>query len=350
MKRDYYLALAASGLRMPIGTDLVLKEQTDPNGIVHDGEALGHVVAEAARRYGTPLAVPLMDLSLEKADLLHRIGWDETAAERFHFDSPPERELLFALERSSVSFSPRHQAHIDGIRYIAGHTNLFPVGMSIGPFSLMTKLLADPITAVAMAGMGVPEDAEKMVLAASRSLAMAEWAVEHSIEAQIAAGARAIIVCEPAANTAYISPRQLRSGSSVFERFVMEPLLGVKRVLDSAGVDLVLHDCGALVPEFVKAFATLLDPVILSLGSSGKLWEDAQIVPGRVVLFGNLPTKSFYSDEEMPDERVRELTIELIARMRAVHHPFILGSECDVLHVNEAAASIRRKVGIMLAC
>jgi hypothetical protein len=31
-------------------------------------------------------------------------------------------------------------------------------------------------------------------------------------------------------------------------------------------------------------------PVILSLGSSRVLWEDAQLVPKHVVLYGNLPS------------------------------------------------------------
>lgn len=41
---------------------------------------------------------------------------------------------------------------------------------------------------------------------------------------------------------------------------------------------------------------------------------------------------------------------ELMARMRETGHPHILGSECDVLHVPETAAAIRRKVDIMLNC
>ena len=55
----------------------------------------------------------------------------------------------------------------------------------------------------------------------------------------------------------------------------------------------------------VEQFATRLDPAILSLGSSRTLWEDAALVPKSVVLFGNLPTKKFYSDEAMPDEQVK---------------------------------------------
>jgi hypothetical protein len=50
----------------------------------------------------------------------------------------------------------------------------------------------------------------------------------------------------------------------------------------------------------------------------------------------------------MPDEKVERLTQELMARMRETGHPRILGSECDVLHVPETAAAIRRKVDIML--
>jgi hypothetical protein len=129
---------------------------------------------------------------------------------------------------------------------------------------------------------------------------------------------------------------------------VIGPNLRLKARLEAAGVDLIFHDCGELTTTMVREFATRLDPAILSLGSSRKLWEDAAVVPRRVVLFGNLPTKSFYSDAAMPDDRVRALACDLAANMRACGHPHILGSECDVLHVPEAAAAIRRKVGIML--
>ena len=81
----------------------------------------------------------------------------------------------------------------------------------------------------------------------------------------------------------------------------------------------------------VEAFAHRLHPVILSLGSSRKLWKDARLVPADVVLFGNLPSKSFYSDGAMPVEEVVRRTEELAANMKACHHPCIVGSECDVL-------------------
>jgi hypothetical protein len=99
----------------------------------------------------------------------------------------------------------------------------------------------------------------------------------------------------------------------------------------------------------VEAFANRLHPVILSLGGSRKLWEDARLVPSDVVLYGNLPTRSFYSDGAMPVDEVLRRTAELVANMKACGHPHILGSECDVLFVPEAREAILAKVDAMMA-
>lgn len=351
MLRDYYLQLAASGLRFPIGTDLVLHEQPSPKNILRDGSLLGAIVAGAARRYANPLAIPLMDLTLEKQDLLRLLGTAEDDAERFHFCEPPATEQLQRMrDFSGEPFSVRGQAHLDSLVYVAREADLVPVGMAIGPFSLMTKLMADPITTLAMAGMGMTADEDVSVLLAERCLALAEMAVTRSLRAQIEAGAKAIMICEPAANIVYLSPRQMQAGSSTFERFVMAPNLQIKELLAAAAVDLIFHDCGELIPLMVQQFATRLEPAILSLGGSRRLWEDAALVPKHVVLFGNLPSKQFYSDAALPAEQVQAMTLALLAKMRDAGHPHILGSECDVLHVPEAAATIRRKVEVMLTC
>jgi len=345
MDRQYYLDLAARGPRTPIGADLVLHELPDPEVVKHDGLALGRVLESTALRFRTPLAIPLMDLALEKADLLRRLGVPAGSLEEFRFATAPSQDDLERLAASQdAPFSRRHQAHVDSVGYIAASTDLLPVGMSIGPFSLMTKLLADPITPIAMAGMGLTADEDPVILLAERSLALAEMAVRRSVDAQVKAGARAVLVCEPAANRVYISPRQIEAGSDIFDRFVIQPQLRLKALLDSQGVDLIFHDCGELTDFMVRQFAERLDPAILSLGSSRRLWEDAALTPKTTVLFGNLPTRSFYSDAAMPLEKVLAITAELVAQMRACGHPHILGSECDVLHVPEAAETIRRKV------
>ena len=350
MDRRFYLDLAARGLRMPIGTDLVLHEERDPGQAMRDGKRLGRVVESAAGRYATPLAFPLMDLRLEKADLLGLLGVAETEADTFHFrEAPEERVVAEVAGARDAPFGERGRAHIGAVRYVAECSRLIPIGMCIGPFSLMTKLMADPITAVAMAGAGMTAQDDPDVLAAERCLALAELAVSRSAAAQARAGARALLVCEPAANIVYLSPKQIEAGADIFERFVMQPNLRLKRQLADAGVDLIFHDCGELSDFMVRQFAGRLDPAILSFGSSRKLWEDAALIPNHIVLFGNLPTKSFYSDSVMPVEKVESMTRELVAKMHATGHPHILGSECDVLHVPEAAETIRRKVEVMLA-
>lgn len=349
MDRRYYLDLAAKGLRMPIGADLVLHEQPDAEGILHDPERLGKVVEAAARRYRTPLAFPLMDLRLEKADLLEFLGVPASEVDTYHFHSAPEDSAVHGvLSNASRPFSQRIQANQKAVRYIAEKTDLAPVGMLIGPFSLMTKLVDDPIAPVAMAGAGMTEEEDDGVRTVSRCLRMALATVLRSAKAQIEMGAKAIIVCEPAANTVYLSPRQLKSGSDIFERFVLQPNRALRTLLGQHGVDLIFHDCGELLPSMVRQFATELRPAIISLGSSRKLWEDAEVVPKDIVLFGNLPTKTFYSDTAMPEEEVRRLTALIVERMGACGHPHICGSECDVLHVPDAAATIRRKVEVML--
>jgi len=351
MEKSFYLNLAAGSLRMPVGADLLLHEQPDPEQVLLEAERLGRVVEAAALRYRTPLAFPLMDLRLEKADLLGFCGVPDVDIDAYHFQQPPPADMIEAVRRSvGRPFSPRIAANRGAVSYIARKTGLFPVGMLIGPFSLMTKLVADPIAPVAMAGSGVKASEDDGVRLVENCLEMALATVLRSAQAQIAAGAKAVIVCEPAANTVYLSPRQMRSGSDVFERFVLAPNRKLRALLAETGTDLIFHNCGELTSGMVRQFATELQPSVISLGSSRKLWEDAEQVPKDIVLFGNLPTKAFYSDSAMPVDEVRRRTLELVDKMRACGHPHILGSECDVLHVPEAAATIREKVDVMLNC
>jgi uroporphyrinogen-III decarboxylase len=168
-----------------------------------------------------------------------------------------------------------------------------------------------------------------------------------SVRVQVDAGAVLVFVCEPAVNTAFLSPNQVEGGSDVFERFVMIPNRRVAAYLAERGADLLLHDCGDLRPSFVRRLGELR-PAILSLGSAVRLWEIAAEVPHDVVLFGNLPSKKFLADEEISESQVCDLTRDLAARMRACRHPFIAGTECDVLSVPGHEATIARKVMALL--
>jgi hypothetical protein len=123
--------------------------------------------------------------------------------------------------------------------------------------------------------------------------------------------------------------------------------LALREQLRSRGVDLIFHDCGELLDGMVQRFATL-DPAIMSLGSSRLLWEDAKLVPKSTVLYGNLPTKHFYSDALVSVEKVRQLSRDLIRQMGELGHPFILGSECDILSVPGSEQIIKDKVEAFL--
>ena len=178
-------------------------------------------------------------------------------------------------------------------------------------------------------------------------LVLATALVLKTIDHQIDAGAKAVIICEPAANTVYFSPKQLEAGADTFERHVMAHNRRIAEHMARRGVDLIFHDCGELTPDMVTEIGSLR-PAMLSLGGSRLLWEDAARIPADVVLYGNLPSKQFYSDETMPVARVAELSRELLSRMKETGHPFILGSECDVLSVPGSEARIRDKVEAFL--
>lgn len=350
MDRNFYLDLAKSGVAFPIGTDLIVHEKLEPKKVMLDGVLLGKAVEEASRRYNTPLAFPLMDLKLEKALLLDILGIPLDKVDTYHFDTCPTDEMIEKVKKELPHHTlPRIQATCDAVRYIADKTDLVPVGMCIGTFSLMTKLMTDPITAVYMLGMGIEPDEEESVATVKKALELASLIIQRYVTMQIEAGAKAIIMCEPAANKVYISPNQLEEGSDVFDRCVMDYAFRIKKLLDAHNVDLILHDCGELTDFMIEKFAGL-DPAMLSLGSSRKLWEDARIVPKTTVLYGNLPSKHFYSDEKITKEQVSALSRELIKKMKEVNHPFILGSECDVLSVPESIKTINDKVNALVSC
>jgi uroporphyrinogen-III decarboxylase len=348
MDRSYYLNLAASELRMPIGTDLVLHEQTDPKAVLLDGRRLGQVVLDAARRYHTPLALAHMDLEVEKAVLLEWMGIDPQQFAAFHFDELPSPAMLARFHQHLPGPLPqRLQAHVEAVAFVAAHADVLPVAMCIGPFSLTTKLLADPITPIFMAGSGATAGDEPEVKRFEAVLGFALEVVIRSISAKIQAGAKAVCIAEPAANRVFVSPRQIEKGADIFDRYVMRGHQAIRHLLAQSQVDLIFHCCGELTEYFVRKFAAL-DPAILSLGSSRKLWEDAAWVPKTTVLFGNLPTKRFYADNLLTVEEVANQARALRQHMREVNHPFILGSECDVLSVPGCETTIKAKVDAFL--
>jgi len=293
--------------------------------------------------------VPLMDLTLEKDALLAILQVPAEGREKYHFADIPDARLMETVETAPF-LTPRIEATCAAIRYIAEkHADLLPVGMGIGPFSFTTKLLSDPITPVFMAGTGMTGEDDEDVALLECATNLSLQLILRYLKEQCAAGAKAIILCEPAANLVYFSPNQLAEGSDVYQRLVIEPNLKIKALLDSLGVDLIFHDCGELTDGMVDSF-NQLSPVMLSLGCSRTLWKDAALVSKKTVLYGNLPTKKFYSDDAVSPAEVERLSVELLREMKKAEHPFVLGSECDVLSVPGKEEIIKNKVRIMMNC
>ena len=350
MEKNYYIDLAKTGRRMPIATHLVLHEKDDPEGILRDGKRMAAVMLETAKRFNNPMALPVMDLTLEKDILLETMGIPAAEREGFHFDEMPSDELTARVTKDvDVLVNARIKANCEALSILRAGGEVVPVGMSIGPFSLLTKLIKDPITAIYMAGTGVePEDDDEVALIHA-ALKLSETIIYATCSAQIKAGARAIFLCEPAANLVYFSPNQIREGSPVYDDFVTQPNLRLKALLNANDVDLLFHDCGELIPEMIQSFGKL-KPRLISFGSPVKLWEIEQYVDKDVVLFGNLPTKKFYSDEDVPIDGIAGMVAEIEEKLRPSGHPFIVGSECDVLSMPGYEKSILAKINVMCGC
>jgi len=350
MNREYFIELARKDIRVPIGVDMILHQYSDVDAILDSGERMGKVLLEAARFYKSPIVMPHMDLMLEKDHLLSLMGIPAAVRPSYHFQGcPPDAMVAEFKARISGPLSPRMEARNDAIRYVATHSMLLPMGISIGPFSLMTKLLADPITPIFLHGSGITGDDDQEVRAVEICLDLALAVVLRAIESQLQAGAKTIIVAEPAANTVYLSPKQMEEGADIYDRFVLTPNAVMRKLVADRGAALIFHDCGALTPEMIRKLDTLR-PEVFSFGSPVNLCEAADLVSKDTVLYGNLPSKRFMSDSLITVEQVKEMSRDLAAQMRDKDHPFMLGTECDVLCVHDHKEVIARKVEAFMTC
>ena len=350
MGKEYFIDIARKGSRMIFGADLVIKSNKDYQKILNNGEKLGQCIIESTQKYSSPLALPYMDLKLEKEFLLNILDIPSEMVEKFQFENNISDTIIDKVKAKINTSTPRIEATCAAIKYVQENSDFLPVGMCIGPFSLYTKLLKDPITPVFLSSMGITSQDEPGIKDMQILLELTTLIIKQSISYQIEAGAKAICVCEPAANTVFITPDSLsETDRDIFDKVVMDPNKQIKSYLSENHVDLILHNCGELNDIMVRKMC-LLEPVILSLGSSKDLWEYTKVVPDDIVLFGNLPTKRFMLDNTMPAKKVAELTKHIDSEMKKTKHPFILGSECDVLSVSGYEETIENKVKVLLGC
>ena len=273
---------------------------------------------EAAERFDNPMALPVMDLTLEKDILLQTMGIpaEETAA--FHFDDVPGPEQLAELARGLyvTTRHPRIKANCEALSLPRHAGTVVSVGMrSIGPFSLLTKLVKDRIVRFSWRAAASRRRTSRDVALIHAVLALAEAVVRGNGAAQIEAPARAI----------FLASRR-RTGS-IFRRGRSGRRDGLRRVRDRAQP--APEACArrrrrrSAFPRLRRSdsgdghFLRELKPKLISFGSSVKLWEIEKYVDTDVVIFGNLPTRKFDPDEEVPLEVVEDLMAEIEEKLGA---------------------------------
>ena len=98
-----------------------------------------------------------------------------------------------------------------------------------------------------------------------------------------------------------------------------------------------------LLSALIGIFLTLLTVGAIYHFQSGKAVENELAVSKEEVR-----RKTLMLTEAQ--EQVTALSRDLIRKMKEVNHPFILGSECDVLSVPESIKTINDKVNAFVGC
>ena len=196
MESTLYMQIAEDGLAMPLATNMVLHEEASEADIeraLSNGEELGRCPC-ASRP-------PLWSTSRHSSygpQARKRTAfagpWPRTGpAPGFHFkQAPTATEVQAMITALAAPLPPALKAQVDAVRFVVRSApDLVPCAMTIGPFSLMTTLLEDPISAVYLASTGATANDEPAVALLDVALELSMRAVERSLRAQLDGGGEA---------------------------------------------------------------------------------------------------------------------------------------------------------------
>ena len=345
MARERWLDIARATPTVPLAVDIACHNLPGIKIRSQKSLPVGPALIRAAARYNAPFIFSKMDLTREQATLARSLGLSEPGdLESFHFNMVPEDGPAAELSKKEWFSSKEWEEQLSNVMYAHANSTLPVLGSAIGVFTLITKMMQGEkaIVAVSMHGSGETATGDPDVALLLWLLPICEKVVTQSVTAQLNAGAAGIMIADPAAQVNFIPP----SMPEMFEKFVVEPNRRIRELIERRNADLFFHCCGELVPEYVSEFGHSIHPTVLSLGSSRCLWEDAKVVPKDVVLYGNVPSKHFVSKELTADAVTRQCR-QLRDEMGRIAHPFILGTECDTLHVPGNDAAIDAKLNAM---
>lgn len=258
-------------------------------------------------RYASPFALSAMDLSAEAEAFGCTVALSD--AEIPTVTAP----VLSSLEEAKalvvpVPGSKRTGVYLEAVRLLSRlEGEPFVFGGCIGPFSLAARLVG-----VSQAMELTLAEPELMHTLLEKS---AGFLVNY-IKAFRAAGARGVIMAEPAAGL--LSPRGMSKFSSSYIKQIAE-------ALNDQSFTVLLHNCAAKLLHLSAILETGLST--FHFGAPMDLVGALKQLPPDVILCGNLdPTAVFVQSNP---EEVLKRTGELLAQT-AGYRNFVISSGCDL--------------------
>ena len=259
------------------------------------------------RRFGTPVVMTAMDLSLEAEEFGSRVQFadDEipTVAARLVENLDAVADLAVPVVGGKRTAVPLETA-----RRLAGLPDRPPVlGCMIGPLSLAGRLLG-----VSEALLATSTDPEEILLLIEKAtLFLVQYA-----RAFKQAGAHGLIIAEPTAGL--LSPRALGIFSSP----------SVKRILEAvqdSTFDVILHNCGARIAHLDAILES--GARLLHFGKPMDVTEALRKVPPSTIIGGNLDPAEVFHNGTPQEVAVRTQALLTAA---AAHRNFFPSSGCDI--------------------
>ncbi len=138
MKSPIYLQMAEDGLVMPLATNMVLhggSSEADIERALGNREEPDVSSCELRAALEYPLAVPHMDLRLEKELLLEGLRLGPGSAPRFHFKQAPTTTEVQAMTTALAApgTRPSKLRSTPSASSWGRHRDLVPCAMTIGP-------------------------------------------------------------------------------------------------------------------------------------------------------------------------------------------------------------------------
>jgi uroporphyrinogen decarboxylase len=278
--------------------------------LVGNGELQAKCMKSIADRYETLAAVTLMDLSVEAEAFGSPVIFSD--------DEVPtvKNRIIEDIEDAEKLHIPEIGAGRTGeyIKTVAEAKKLIAdrpiLAGAIGPFSLAGRLL--DMTEIMILSMTEPETVHAVLET------VAQFIIKYAKELK-KSGADGIIFAEPAAGL--LSPELNRNFSAKY----MKQIINEINKTNNDDFVIIYHNCGNTLPLIRDICEIGADG--LHLGNAVKLDEILPLVPGNILVFGNVSPANHFRNGTV--ESITENTIEILEKC-ASYANYVPSSGCDI--------------------